>query len=64
EASELMNKSCNKCVDAEIDRRSRVLLAQHPRPSLISGHDRRYALRKNKNGKTKISIKKSFWPTC
>ena len=41
EASELMNKSCNKCVDAEIDRRSRVLLAQHPRPSLISGHDRR-----------------------
>ena len=32
----------NKCVDAEIDRRSRLLLTQHPRPSPISAHDRRY----------------------
>jgi hypothetical protein len=32
----------NKCVDAEKSAGSRVLLSQHPRPSLISGHDKRY----------------------
>jgi len=33
----------NNCVDAEKSAGSRVLLTQHPRPSLISGHDWRYA---------------------
>jgi len=32
----------NKGVDAEKPAGSRVLLTQHPRPSLISGHDSRY----------------------
>jgi len=36
----------NKCIDAENKAGSRVLLAQHPRPSLISGHDRRWAAEK------------------
>lgn len=31
----------NQCVDAENEAGSRVLLAQHPRPSRFSGHDRR-----------------------
>ena len=31
----------NNCVEAENDRRSRVLLAQAPRPSALSAHDRR-----------------------
>ena len=47
--SELMNKSCNKCVDAEKPAGSRVLLAQHPRPSRFSGHDRRYDKTRIKN---------------
>jgi len=38
----------NKCVDAEKPAGSRVLLAQHPRPSRFSGHDRRYAPKKRK----------------
>ena len=29
----------NKSIDAENKAGSRVLLTQHPRPSLISGHD-------------------------
>ena len=33
----------NKSIDAENKAGSRVLLTQHPRPSLISGHDWRYA---------------------
>jgi len=33
----------NKCVNAEKPAGSRVLLAQHPRPSRFSGYDRRYA---------------------
>ena len=41
-----MNKSRNKCIDAENKAGSRVLLTQHPRPSLISGHDWRYAEKK------------------
>ena len=32
----------NNRIDAENKAGSRVLLAQHPRPSLISGHDWRY----------------------
>ena len=39
--SQLLNS--NKCVEAENDRRSRVLLAQAPRPSALSAHDRRWA---------------------
>jgi hypothetical protein len=46
--SELMNKSCNKSVDAEKSAGSRVLLAQHPRPSRFSGHDRRSVRKKIK----------------
>ena len=36
--SQLLNS--NMCVEAENDRRSRVLLAQAPRPSALSAHDR------------------------
>ena len=36
----------NKCVDAEKPAGSRVLLAQHPRPSRFSGHDWRSAEKK------------------
>ena len=43
-----MNKGQNKCVDAEKSAGARVLLTQHPRPSLISGHDRRYLQKKHK----------------
>jgi hypothetical protein len=39
----LTNPIANKCIDAENEAGSRVLLAQHPRPSLISGHDWRSA---------------------
>ena len=43
----IMNsKAVTRFIDAENKAGSRVLLAQHPRPSLISGHDRRYAERK------------------
>jgi len=37
----------NKSIDAENKAGSRVLLTQHPRPSLISGHDWRSG-KKNK----------------
>jgi hypothetical protein len=40
-----MNKSRNKRVDTEKAAGSRVLLAQHPRPSRFSGHDWRYILK-------------------
>jgi len=41
----------NKCVDAEKPAGSRVLLAQHPRPSRFSGHDRRsWRLRRHERG--------------
>jgi hypothetical protein len=33
--SKFINKSQNKCVDAEKSAGSRVLLAQHPRPSVF-----------------------------
>ncbi|KAF1079085.1 MAG: hypothetical protein GQF41_4600 [Candidatus Rifleibacterium amylolyticum] len=39
ENSELINKSQNNRVDAEKPAGSRVLLAQHLRPSRFSGHD-------------------------
>jgi len=52
------NDRHNKCVNSENKAGSRVLLAQHPRPSLISGYDSRYALKKDKmNTKGKIVIK-------
>ena len=35
-------KSVNNRVDTEKSAGSRVLLAQHPRPSRFSGHDKRY----------------------
>ncbi|MBU1106852.1 MAG: hypothetical protein KKB51_09315, partial [Candidatus Riflebacteria bacterium] len=38
----------NKSIDAENKAGSRVLLTQHPRPSLISGHDWR-SDQENKN---------------
>jgi hypothetical protein len=41
-----IKKANNQCVDAENEAGSRVLLAQHPRPSRFSGHDWRWA---NKN---------------
>jgi hypothetical protein len=46
---ETKNPKVNKCVDTEKSAGSRVLLAQHPRPSLISGHDRRSADKIEKN---------------
>jgi len=45
----------NKSVDAENEAGSRVLLAQAPRPSLISGHDSRYAA-----GRQKIITRSGF----
>ena len=46
-----MKKAANKSIDAENKAGSRVLLAQHPRPSLISGHDWRSArLRRAERG--------------
>ena len=35
------DKRPNICVEAEKPAGSRVLLAQHPRPSRFSGHDKR-----------------------
>ena len=35
-------RNSNICVEAEKPAGSRVLLAQHPRPSRFSGHDWRY----------------------
>jgi len=46
----------NKSVDAEKPAGSRVLLAQHPRPSRFSGHDWRSA---DKNKKTTESPSKT-----
>ncbi|MBU1106847.1 MAG: hypothetical protein KKB51_09290 [Candidatus Riflebacteria bacterium] len=57
--SELMNKSCNKSVDAENEAGSRALQTQVPRPSLISGHDRRSGKIKDKKLKNLIQSDKN-----
>jgi hypothetical protein len=52
--SELIIRSQNNRVDAEKSAGARVLLAQHPRPSRFSGHDRRSARRETYQQKIKI----------